>query len=241
MKRAEAHLQLDPRTLRRALRAVRAFSRSATDHDAWYDPHRVTQLELIPALGRCRRIVYATKLTLGTQLIVSGGGVPPSVEMLSRPGIVPRCYADLVRREAHATGAELTFAGDLEPFALTTYLSLLAGGFDGEATTERLLKVRYLGVSDAWLAICREEPRATLRGRMPGAATLQVPLTEFQKRHLEVLEGSGVPWDALVGPEAMGILRSGNSVALELACNPEHYGPGFMRKLSRYLSGAKNS
>ncbi|HEX7601429.1 MAG TPA: hypothetical protein VF316_07490 [Polyangiaceae bacterium] len=237
-KKREAHLEIDLRALRRALRGLHELSRQVKDGDAWDEPFPA-ELVLFPAVGRCRRLVYTGKLAFSNRLIAACGLPPRSVTLLTRAGLVLRCYADVVRREAHATGAEIAFVGDLEPFALSSYLSLVAGGFEGVPTADRLLKVRYLGVSDSWFALCREEPRPEVRHRLPGEATLHVKLTAFQKRNLEILEDSGVPWDSIVGREAMTLLRSGLSVAIEHASNPECYAPGFMEKLSRHVYGAR--
>lgn len=230
-------MSVNVRQLQQTFRALRNLSREATEDDAWFEPTRAAQLEFIPAVARSKRIVYAAKLTLCSRLMESGVGLPKSVAMLSRVGLLTRPYADFVRREARATGAEIGYVGDLDPFGLSIYLSLVAGGFDRDPVVERTQEVRYLGVSDPWLAICRQESLSELRHRKSGAATLQVPLTPFQSRHLEILEDSGIPWDAIVGPEAMGILRGGSCIALELACNPAYYGPGFMGRIHRYLNG----
>jgi len=48
-----------------------------------------------------------------------------------------------------------------------------------------------------------------------------------------------VQWDSIVGREAMMVLRSGHSIPIEHASNPEHYAPGFMEKLSRHVYGAR--
>ena len=64
-----------------------------------------------------------------------------------------------------------------------------------------------------------------------------VPSTPFEQSLLRWLEDRDVDWDAVIGTEAMTLLRSGWKLELEGASNPAIYDADFPGALRAYLLG----
>jgi hypothetical protein len=176
--------------------------------------------------GRARRILYCTK---AKGLL----GMHPDEErefracsLFYRYGPVMPPYAALVATEAKRRRLPVRFIGDLDPDDLLVFLSLAV----------RLRKwnvvVQYAGIDDAWLASCE----ATRRASWPADSAL-IELRPFEIKILRRLETLPVPWERLIGPSAMALLRRGFKLELEGATNPCFYKPAHHRTLRRLLSG----
>jgi hypothetical protein len=185
----------------------------------------------------CSKIVYATKHSV-TETLASIGGLPGAIAVFSRPGLVPHSYADIVRRESLALRAPIAFVGDLDPVGLTTYLSLVSGGFEGKPRP--LGAVLYLGIDDAWLELCEDELLESLR--LPRLPKSNVPvaictvMTPFEREHLAVLDAHVDLLD-LVGERCLAVLRAGFTVDLAMASDRKRYQSGFAVRLLRHVLG----
>jgi hypothetical protein len=220
-----------------ALRHVRAFAHKH-DSDGDLATFDVTEMSVVAAPSSCRRILYATKHSIIDTLILAGN-IPSKVMILSRPGVVARSYADIVRREALARRASIGFVGDLDPLGLTTYVSLVAGGFD--KGSRPLEAVSYIGLDDNWLQLCERELLADLR--KPCLPETDVPvalctvMTPFERDHLDVLD-SFIDLASILGERCLAILHAGFTIDLSMASDPRRYETGFPEKLLRHVLSA---
>jgi hypothetical protein len=152
---------------------------------------------------------------------------PPRLSLFTRPWIVPRVYAEVVRREMmRMRTKELAMVGDLDPLDLTALLSLQCGGVDTVGRT-KALPIRWLGVRDEWLAACD----GALGSKGSGWTT--IAMSVFEVEHWRRLEALGVSWESIIGPRSVALLRSGRKLELEGASNPAIYGRPFLAKVRR--------
>ena len=140
-----------------------------------------------------------------------------------------------MRREAEAFGAPIFFLGDLDPYDLTVYLLLCAGGMgeDGHPADERAA-VTYLGAGDALIDLCE---RHALPDWSPLLDRATITMTDFERRHLTLLEGLWPEMESVVGRHAMALLRSGRKLELEGATNPAIYDDAFPTALAKFFYG----
>jgi hypothetical protein len=187
---------------------------------------------------RWRRLVYSTKDGLLRGILASGGAVPSSVAFVSRPGLLLSQYVDLLVREVTARRARVAFVGDLDPLALSTYVSFLVGGFDRVAIND-LNEVQYCGINDNWLELFREEMLPSFRRPTFGSAGVPVSICTgmraFEKVHLRTLEESGLDLEAIVGRRCLSLLHEGCTIDLAAATDHRRFRRGFARKLERLV------
>jgi hypothetical protein len=197
-----------------------------------------TPLEWIAMSEPSRVIAYVGKPVLLRSFLSAGVRIPAHVGIFSRPGLVLRAYAAIVRREATATRARVVYVGDLSPLGITVYLSLLCGGWEAKPG-DRQLSVRYAGIDDEWLRISKSEllpphREPTLDG-LPVPITFCTAMTEFEREHFRLLERCHFDVEQMVGRIGASVLRAGCTVQLDNAARTKMYRPGFGRRLLSHV------
>jgi hypothetical protein len=132
-----------------------------------------------------------------------------------------------VLTESRLAGVPIDFIGDLDPLDLTAFLLLSTSEHHSASV------VRYFGIDDRWLALCRRY--ATGRGSSGATGLPTIEMHEFEKNHLARLIDLPIDWERLVGAEAMALLQSGHKLELEGATNPDFYRSGFSKRVARHL------
>lgn len=181
-------------TLRaRTTRLCLALARVAGENDDWQgtDSGQMLNMHCGEPQGRVRYLTKSTFLTIaGAWKALAGGS-----SLFARYGVVSPVQAEVVRREVKRMRAtEVAVIGDLDPMDLTVFLSLACGGV-GKAPATRSIPVLWRGVRDDWRAECDRARRATGCRNEP-----TIPMTKFERRHWERLEGLDVPWEPIIGP-----------------------------------------
>ncbi len=203
-----------------------ALTRAARENDDWQDcdNDRMLWMHCGEPPGRVRYLTKSTFLTTARAWEALAG----RSSLFTRYGVVSPVHADVVRREVKRMRAtEVAVIGDLDPMGLTVFISLACGGV-GAGSTTRSIPVLWRGVRDDWRAECDRARRRTGYRSEP-----TIPMTEFEQRHWERLEGLDVPWEEIIGPRSAALLRSGNKLELEGASNPAIYGKAFPRRVMR--------
>src|SRR5580658_4000319 len=205
------YAMLSEAKLKRLLVGVSRLANSDDWHPDWIWP----SLQVVLPAGSSARILFVTKLDglLGIDL----DALPSKQTVVSRYGVPSRPYVAALSR-ACPRGV-IHFVGDLDPLDLTVYLSLV-GRLRPLGRT-----IRYLGIDGAWVERCR---RALKRDKLP-----TIPMSDFEKRHFELLKRMGVPWSSIIGREALDVLDSGFKLELEGATNPAFYGGGFSEQITK--------
>lgn len=241
--RAEAHLLLQyfvPQvhadatvnlsTLESAGRAILDVARQAGED--WFLFEREPGLRVHLADDQAARLVYAAKDAVANVLL-ERGPVPPAVTMVTRVGAIRRRDARVLR---FLCSGEIVYVGDLSPESLGTYVALAAGGLD--AGPGETLPVRWAGVSDAWLAwaegalLERREAKTLHRGQPA------FPFSAYDANLLHVLEAQPIDWDAIIGAEAMGLMRRGYRIEVDALVRPDRYHEGYVDRLREMIFGA---
>jgi hypothetical protein len=190
------------------------------DHGDWDRESRWAPLQIVPAQRRARRTLFVTKP--GGLIGVDPERMPRGLTFLSRYGIATAEIVDRIAAECPTK--ELDFVGDLDPLDLTVYLVLAArlGPYG--------VRVHHLGVGGAWLERCRQNSR-------PPTGLPLITMSAFETSVFTLLKTIPVPWEAIVGGEAIELLNGGNKLELEGATNPAFYLPAFTRELESNLFG----
>jgi hypothetical protein len=204
--------QIPEKRLRQLLAAV---NRIARDGDDWHVDGDWPGLQIVLPKRRSARIVFVTKLSglLGFDFDV----FTSNQTVVRGYGVLSRAYVGALARVCPR--GVIHFVGDLDPLDLTAYLSLASRLH----TLGRM--IRYLGVDGAWVQRCR---RALKRDKLP-----TIPMSDFEKAHFELLKGVGIPWERIIGRQALDVLDSGFKLELEGATNPAFYAEGFSKRLAK--------
>ncbi len=219
-------------TLESAGRAILDVARQAGEE--WFLFEREPGMRLHLADDQATRLVYVPKESVANALL-ERGPVPPAITMVTRAGAIRRRDARVLRS---LCAGEIAFVGDLSPESLGTYVALAAGGLD--AGPGETLPVRWAGVSDLWLAwaegalLERRESKALHRGQSV------LPFSAYDANLLHVLEAQPIDWDAIVGSEAMGLMRRGYSIDIHQLVSAERYQEGYVDRLREMLFGVSH-
>lgn len=182
-------------------------------------------LTVVPTLGRCRRIIYTTKMDWLTRL-TRGSLKPADTALLWRTVPLSSQHRDLLRAVVQSFGAPMYFIGDLDPLDLATYATLAGPGESPQKIAT------YLGVSDSWLERC-ERDLASQRGKSFQMACMHMDTDE--RDGFERLKQLPVDWTNVVGPRALSMLASGTKLELEGASNPDLYSQSFQGELLEFV------
>ncbi|HEX6737565.1 MAG TPA: hypothetical protein VF310_04820 [Vicinamibacteria bacterium] len=196
---------------------------------------REPPLQVIPATGPCRKILYTTKiqwlrsLALGTAgSLDSEARFPEDVAIVWRSGPLGGAHRALVRAVASTLAAPMWFIGDLDPLDLVTFATMAEPGASPLPTAS------YLGVDSPWLDRCDQDIRSQ---RARSIQAVCVPLGDDERHGLERLQQLPIDWAGLVGPSAWALLQSGLKLELEGASNPRLYSSGLRDELLQIVFG----
>ncbi len=181
-------------------------------------------LHAVPSPGRCRRVLYTTKVEWLTAITDGLARVPDDVALLWRYGPLGAAHRALLDGILQTLDAPLCFIGDLDPLDLVTYATL---------REHNAPPARHLGISDAWLDLCE-------RGFARAGMTLKsvcIPMDPSETAAVETLAGLSRRGVISLGPRALSILQSGLKLELEGASNPRLYSTAFLGELTAFLFG----
>ena len=178
--------------------------------------------------GKPRRLLYFTKDMLCVRWML-GHQFPRHWVALVRYGPPPPSYLAEIRTFAQKLALPLLFVGELDPIDLTVYLMLLRGDVNLAAKRTRGIPVRYLGVSDRWLAMRRSKDVS-----IPGSLGME----RLEREHLRLVMKALPELKQLVGERCFALLEAGHKLELEGAIDPSVAGRAFPSRLLRYLDRA---
>jgi hypothetical protein len=184
-------------------------------------------LQVIPATGACRKILYTTKLSWLLQLTDGRTDVSEDIALIGGAAPLTGPHRDVVRAIVQAAGAPLRFVGDLDPWDLLTFATLYVSADQPTVAAE------YLGISDTWIDRC-EKDLAEAGRSLSGVCIKMGP---EERRGFERLQQLPVDWAGIVGPRAFAMLGSGVKLELEGASNPKIYSRTFHVDLLETLVG----
>lgn len=165
-------------------------------------------LHVVAPLGRCRKIVYTTKIDWLAGMTKGLEAIPDDVCVMWRFGPLTVQHRSLLGSMVRALDAPVHFVGDLDPLDLVTFATLAE------------LSPKYDGVDDSWLALCERYLRPD-----KALSSVCIRMDEVEKDALGRLMGA--QWPNPIGQRALTLLASGLKLELEGATTPEFYVAGF--------------
>ena len=199
---------------------------------------RMHPLQVIPAEGRCRRVLYLTKLDWLLELVGDEDRVPSDVAILHRFGLVAPTTLELISRFLGGSTPSLVFIGDLNPQDLATFACLVSGGTAAKPKSDD--KVVYAGVRDTWIDICLQEFRNPFIGDDRSSDESKeaqfrraacVALSDAERDALALLRRLPVSWETLLGQNSLALLDSGWRLDVEGATNGRLYSTSLRERL----------
>lgn len=191
---------------------------------AWWNPFSVYLGKSKP-----RRLLFFTKDILCRSWWQP---LPGDVVALVHYGIPTALHFQMVEGWLARMGGPIHFVGDLDPMDLTVFAALRAGDPLLRAPRRRRLPVRYAGIDEGWLELCRRWMR---RGLARDTGTIAMP--PLEREHLQLVRGLLPDIEALIGSRGVELLESGYKLELEGASNPALYRRSFTAELRRYVLG----
>src|SRR5262249_26105692 len=91
--------------------------------------------------------------------------------------------------------------------------------------------VRYLGIDDRWLRLCRQNLHPTARG----LDSITIQMVTAEQEHFRVVKRILPDLDRLIGSECLALLESGRKLELEGAVHPALNRRRFVSALSKLL------
>src|SRR4051812_11957096 len=167
--------------------------------------------------GKPRRLLYLTKESF-LRVWSSTMPFPDDLAVFCQAGLPSRATCNLLAHHVKWAGRPIYFIGDLDPLDLTIFTALRSGGPELRSRPSAV-PVRYLGINDRWLQLCRKNLRPTIKGLE--AITIKMGATE--REHFDVMQRVLPALDRLIGPECLAILQSGRKLELEGAGHPGLY------------------
>lgn len=151
------------------------------------------------------------------------GAFPKNWHALVRVGIPAESILTTTRSYVHDTCLPLLFVGALKPLDLTVFAMLRSA-----------IPVRYLGIDDRWLRLCREslKPKFSIDRLTP----LMRPL---EREHFALVREMLPDLETLVGSRCFELLSSGRVFPFEAASNPGFYKDSFPKRLLAHLNRAR--
>lgn len=176
--------------------------------------------------GKPRRLLYFTKPFLPSNLWrFSFTDLPADLAMFWQSWFPSRQSCDFLIRYAREVGRPIFFVGDLDPIGLTRFADLRSRG----------VPVKYLGIDDRWLQLCRKHVRPL--GSTKGEKSISTPLDEDGLEHLALVNRLLPDLEKLIGPESSAFLQSGRRLELEGASAPANFRKPFLPALLDLLLG----
>jgi hypothetical protein len=218
------------KTISELIAACSALAESFSDHVEWMPPDDLVGTSIVPAwvhppMPAMRKTLFFPKVSvvLRDRWLPP---LPPDVRTIVRYAIPTNNSVDLLRAAGClAPGSVLHFVGDLDPLDLTIFLALKHLAAE--------VHVVLCGVNDTWTKQCVAVRR--------GAHDLPtIAMTAFERAHLDLLE-QWTSVEALVGPVAWQMLKSGYKLELEGAVNPAFYEPEHRAWLIEMLYGGRSN
>lgn len=182
--------------------------------------------------GKPRRLLYITKDTF-PRIWSNATTLPDDLAMFWQWGFPSRASCDLLVRHAQEVGRPIYFIGDLDPLDLTRFADLRSRG----------VPVRYLGIDDRWLRLCREHVRSFGKGpdAHRGMRGITIEMDDTEREHFTVVTRLVPDVKRLIGSECFAFLQSGWKLELEGASHPGHFRKPFLPALTDLLLGRAKS
>lgn len=191
-------------------------------------PEQFPPLQVYLGGGNPRRLLYFTKDLLCVRWMLRHQ-FPKHWIALVRYSLPTPSYLAEIRGYSKRLDLPVLFVGELDPIDLTVYLMLLRGDVDLVSKRERGIPVRYVGVSDRWLAM-RQSKDPSIRGSLG--------MERLEREHLRLVMKAIPELKQLVGERCFSLLEAGHKLELEGACDPSVAGNAFTTRLLRYLNRA---
>lgn len=171
-----------------------------------------------------KRLLYVAKGAFA-QNWSNATELPDDLAMFWQWGFPSRVSCDLLIRYAREVGRPIYFISDLDPLGMTRFADLRSRG----------VPVRYLGIDDRWLRLCRQYVRPF--GTLKGLDSISLPMDDTEREHFAVVTRLVPNVERLIGPECFAFLQSGRKLELEGAGIPRHFRKPFLPALTRLLLG----
>ncbi|HYV45914.1 MAG TPA: hypothetical protein VFA20_13690 [Myxococcaceae bacterium] len=175
-----------------------------------------------------RRLLYFTKRSL-PEVWSGATELPGDLAIFWESWFSSRQSCDLLIRYTREVGRPFFFVGDLTPIGLTRFADLRSRG----------VPVRYLGIDDRWLQLCRQYWRPF--GTLKSWHSIILQLDDTGLEHLALVNRLLPDLERLIGPECFALLQSGQSLQLEGAGLPHHFRKPFLPALTHLLLGSSKS
>lgn len=175
-----------------------------------------------------KRLLYIAKKSF-QRIWSHATPLPGDLAVFWQSTFASRASCDLLVRYAREVGKPIFFVGDLDPIGLTQFADLRSRG----------VPVRYLGIDDRWLRLCREYVRPL--GSTKGLNTISIPMDDTEREHFTMVTRLVPDLKRLIGPECFAFLQSGRKLELEGAGIPHHFRKPFLPALNRLLLGRAKS
>ena len=194
-------------------------------------PEQFPPLQVYLGGGKPRRLLYFTKDILCVRWMLRHQ-FPRHWVALVRYGLPTSSYLAEIRSYSKRLGLPVLFVGELDPIDLTIYLMLLRGDVNLAPRRAHAIPVRYVGVSDHWLAMRRSKD-ASIRGSLG--------MERLEREHLRLVMKAMPELKQLVGERCFSLLEAGHKLELEGASESSVAGSAFLLKLLQYLDRAGRS
>lgn len=158
---------------------------------------------------------------------------PRSWHVLSRLGMPTESFLRTVRCYVADVELPLLFIGALNPIDLTIFAILRYGNPQFAERPETAIRVKYIGLDDRWLRLCR----ALIRPKF-ATGTIIRPMRPPEREHFALVREMVPDLETLVGPECFELLTSGHVFRFEAASNPGLYDDSFPGRLLTHLRRA---
>lgn len=190
-------------------------------------------LSFVLGAKRPKRLLYITKESF-LRMWSAVGRLPDEVALCCQEGIPSWTYCEALKQHSEWLKLPLLFVGDLDPLDLTIFATLVCGNPELRPSPSTAPSVRYLGINDSWLKLCR----TNLSRQHRELRTVTIEMRKAEREHYEVVKRIFPRLEQLVGAECFRLLESGQKLELEGAANPGIYGRSFTRRLGQLLLSA---
>ena len=181
----------------------------ADEHRRFADP----PLQFFASGASSTRVLYTTKHCALSWLNLELPRARRNLSMFVRSGaFVTPAHASLIACEARRQNSDVFFIGDLDPWDLTVFLTLVT------ELRQYSIPVHYLGVGEQWIESCN-----ATRARSWRAIDVTIKFSRFEARLFSKLKALAVPWDRIIEHSGLRILEDGAKLEIEGAINPAIY------------------
>jgi hypothetical protein len=171
-----------------------------------------------------KRLLYIAKSSF-QRILSNATSLPDDLAIFWQSTFASRTSCNVLIRYAREVRKPIFFVGDLDPIGLTQFADLRSRG----------VPIRYLGIDDRWLRLCREYVRPL--GTHKGLNSISIPMDDTEREHFTVVTHLVPDLKRLIGPKCFALLQSGRKLELEGAGIPHHFRKPFLPALTRLLLG----